>query len=80
LNGFVEERLLNQTQAVLRREMIRARVPAKQINTAYVGVLSREPSAEERDMWLRIMRGDPRQGTKDLIWTLLNTHEFLFVR
>jgi hypothetical protein len=80
LNGFVEERLLNQTQAVLRREMIRARVPAKQIKTAYVGVLSREPNPEEMNMWLRIMRGDPRQGTKDLIWTLLNTHEFLFVR
>jgi hypothetical protein len=32
------------------------------------------------NMGLRIMRGDPRQGTKDLIWTLLNTHEFLFVR
>ena len=80
LNGFVEERLLNQTQAVLRREMIRARVPAKQIRTAYVGVLSREPNSEEMNMWLRIMRGDPRQGTKDLIWTLLNTHEFLFVR
>jgi len=80
LNGFVEDRLLNQTQAVLRREMIRARAPAAQIDTAYVGVLSREPEAEERDMWLRIMRGDPRQGTQDMIWTLLNTHEFLFIR
>ena len=80
LNGFVEERLLNQTQAVLRREMIRARAPAAQIDTAYVGVLSREPEPEERDMWLRIMRGDARQGTKDMIWTLLNTHEFLFIR
>ncbi len=80
LNGFVEEQLLTQTQAVLRREMIRARAPAKQIDTAYVGVLSREPSPDEMSMWLRIMRSDPRQGTKDLIWTLLNTHEFLFVR
>ena len=60
--------------------MIRARAPAKQIDTAYVGVLSREPSPDEMSMWLRIMRSDPRQGTKDLIWTLLNTHEFLFVR
>ena len=60
--------------------MIRARLPAKQISTAYVGILSRKPNSEEMDMWLRIMRADPRQGTKDLIWTLLNTHEFLFVR
>ena len=60
--------------------MIRARAPAAQIDTAYVGVLSREPEPEERDMWLRIMRGDARQGTKDMIWTLLNTHEFLFIR
>ncbi len=80
LNGFVEERLLTQTQAVLRREMIRARIPAKQISTAYIGILSRKPNFEEMDMWLRLMRADPRQGTSDLIWTLLNTHEFLFVR
>jgi len=80
LNGFVEKRLLSQTQAVLRREMIRARLPAKQIITAYVGILSREPSHDELDMWLRLVRADQRQGTKDLIWTLLNTHEFLFVR
>ena len=80
LNGFVEERLLTQTQAVLRREMIRARIPAKQISAAYIGILSRKPNFEEMDMWLRLMRADPRQGTSDLIWTLLNTHEFLFVR
>jgi hypothetical protein len=80
LNGFVEERLLTQTQAVLRREMIRARIPAKQISAAYIGILSRKPNFEEMDMWLRLMQADPRQGTSDLIWTLLNTHEFLFVR
>jgi len=80
LNGFVEERLISQTQAVLRREMIRARIPARQINTAYVGILTREPTGDEMDMWLRLMRADARQGTKDLIWTLLNTHEFLFVQ
>jgi len=80
LNGFVEERLLTQTQAVLRREMLRARLPARQITAAYMGILSREPESEELSMWLRIMRSDPRQGTKDLIWTLINTHEFLFVR
>lgn len=80
LNGFVEERLLNQRQAVLRREMIRAKQPTQQIKAAYLGILSREPKAEEMDMWLRLMRADPREATQDLIWTLLNTHEFLFIR
>ena len=80
LNGFVEERLLNQRQAVLRREMIRARLPSEQIKTAYLGILARQPKPEEMDMWLRLMRSDPRQATQDLIWTLLNTHEFLFIR
>ena len=45
-----------------------------------MGILCREPESEELSMWLRIMRSAPRQGTKDLIWTLINTHEFLFVR
>jgi hypothetical protein len=80
LNGFVEERLLNQTQAVLRREMIRSRFPVTQIETAYMGILSRKPTEKEMEMWLRSMRSDERQATQDLIWTLLNTHEFLFVR
>ena len=80
LNGFVEERLLNQRQAVLRREMIRAKRPVDQIKAAYIGILSREPKPDEMDMWLRLMRTDPRRATEDLIWTLLNTHEFLFIR
>jgi hypothetical protein len=80
LNGFVEERLLNQNQAVLRREMIRAKHPIEQIKAAYIGILSREPNPEEMGMWLRLMRANPRQATQDLIWTLLNTHEFLFIR
>ena len=60
--------------------MIRARLPSEQIKTAYLGILSRQPNPEEMDMWLRLMRSDPRQATQDLIWTLLNTHEFLFIR
>ena len=60
--------------------MIRARFPVTQIETAYMGILSRNPTEKEMEMWLRSMRSDERQATQDLIWTLLNTHEFLFVR
>lgn len=80
LNGFIEDRLLTQNQAILRREMLRARTPLKQISTAYVAILARKPSPSEQDMWLRQMGANARQGTEDLIWTLLNTHEFLFIQ
>ena len=60
--------------------MIRAKLPADQIKAAYLGILSREPKPDEMGMWLRLMHANPRQATQDLIWTLLNTHEFLFIR
>ena len=58
--------------------------PSK-VEDLYRAAFSRRPTAEERDVCLAHLRkrrsaGAVRQGFEDLIWTLINTKEFQFVR
>jgi hypothetical protein len=55
--------------------------PAKLVEEMYLLVYSRLPTAEERDVALKLFE-DPqsnrRQAIEDLLWALLNTPEFVF--
>jgi hypothetical protein len=64
-NGFVDKFILGQPRSPARR--------AKDVDGVFRAVLSREPSAQERERW----RATP---LNDLIWALVNTREFIFVR
>ncbi|HEV3163505.1 MAG TPA: DUF1553 domain-containing protein [Isosphaeraceae bacterium] len=55
---------------------------AEKVDELYRLCFSRSPSDEERDICLghlarRKAEGQPRQGYEDLVWTLINTKEFL---
>ena len=80
LNGFVEERLLKNKNALVVKNIQEAGSVQDQITTAFMSVLNREPNSKE----LRIIK-DSVQGSgddlyKDLVWVLINSHEFLFVQ
>ena len=50
------------------------------IEELYLATVSRPPSKEEyakADDWVR-SAATPREGLQDLLWTLLNSREFLF--
>jgi hypothetical protein len=64
-NGFVDQVLLGTPGSPARR--------AKDVGAVFRTVLSREPSAEERERW-------GSAALSDLVWALVNTREFLFVR
>ena len=59
------------------------RPDADKVDELYRVALSRPPTIDERDVCLAHLerrRGEKRlrQGYEDLIWTLINTKEFLF--
>lgn len=80
LNGFVDEHLLGRRQAALARALKPLRRPGQRVDACFAAVLCREPSVEERALWTAVLDADLRQGSEDLVWTLVNSHEFLFTR
>jgi hypothetical protein len=54
--------------------------PAKAVEELYLAALARVPTAEERKKVEAYLakNPDPRRGLEDLLWTLLNSPEFLF--
>jgi hypothetical protein len=53
---------------------------SKAVEEIYLVTLSRPPRPEETAKasgWV-MAAGDPREGLQDLLWTLLNSREFLF--
>jgi hypothetical protein len=80
LNSFLEQRLLTNRAAILMRDIKDARGAKSKLDTAFLGVLGRKPTASERRDWERPLTKGGDQAVQDLVWTLVNSHEFLFIQ
>lgn len=54
--------------------------PAKKIDTLYVAILSRRPTASETEMLLSTVEVRGEKAYADILFALLNSHEFLYVQ
>ncbi len=79
MNGVVDTRLLAPGSA-LRRAIESASDESSRVATAFRAILGREPRADERRLWVRTLEDEAEQGVVDLVWTLVNSHEFRFLR
>ena len=80
LNGFVEQKVAENPKAVLSVSIAAAHTPEEKLTQAFLGVLGRVPSAAEKALWIPELKSKEAVAVKDLLATLLNTHEFLFIR
>lgn len=80
LNGFVEEQVIENPVATLRAELDDTKGAVKRVRHAFLALLGRRPTTAELSMWKADVQKDADQGLADLIWTLVNSHEFRFVR
>jgi Protein of unknown function (DUF1549)/Protein of unknown function (DUF1553) len=80
LNGFVEEQVIQNPLATLREELDDTDGAADRVRHAFLAILGRYPTGQELTMWKSDVAGDSDQGLSDLVWTLVNTHEFRFIR
>jgi hypothetical protein len=53
--------------------------PAEIVEEAYLRTLSRHPTENERQIATAFVTesDDPQRGARDLLWTLINTKEFI---
>ena len=78
LNGFVETNILKNKNADFIKQMASEKIKTKQIESAFLSILSRKPNTKEINNLKSII--DKKDGFKHVAWILLNSHEFIFIR
>ena len=78
LNGFVETNILKNKNADFMKQMASEKIKTKQIESAFLSILSRKPNTKEINNLKSII--DKKDGFKHVAWILLNSHEFIFIR
>jgi len=85
MNGKLAEKALDTSRGTYLSEIIRRRAPeTDKIRELCLATLSRYPTASELAGMRRLIRQDPSttsqaDGYQDLMWALLNSHEFSVV-
>ena len=80
LNGFIEDAVIGSEDSAIMKRIAAQRSVGDRIRVVYLSILNREPTKEERDLWRRDARQHGETIWRDLVWSLLNTHEFMFVQ
>ncbi|MDH3584339.1 MAG: DUF1553 domain-containing protein, partial [Phycisphaerae bacterium] len=80
LNGFIQKNLLANSRAELIRSVAEVDSAEQKIDRIYLATLGRHPSESEMSAVRHDLKDDEKAAYQDLIWTLLNTHEFMFIQ
>lgn len=77
LNGFVDHFILNQRASVLHRNLNAAKTKDEKIRIAFRSILCREPTSGELALMRPEIKDGPHRNCDNMIWALINTHEFM---
>jgi hypothetical protein len=80
LNGIADQRAASDAGSVLSRLLAGAKSADERVRAAFLAMLARQPTGAELASWRSELQARPEQAAADLIWVLLNSHEFRFVR
>jgi hypothetical protein len=80
LNGPVLGEITHQ-YSVISRDLATTKTFPERLDIIYLSMLSRLPNPQERAVFRDAWKADPESGSvKGIIWTLLNTRQFLFIQ
>ncbi len=79
LNGPTTEILTNK-HSVFSLNLARAESPEQKLRTIYLCMLTREPTEKEMARLLQEVEQHGDEGYENIVWALLNTHQFLFIQ
>ncbi|MDB6138734.1 MAG: hypothetical protein JWO94_1806 [Verrucomicrobiaceae bacterium] len=78
MNGSLLPQIINH-YSQLMLTVNKAPYPDEKVEAAYMALLSRKPTAKEKDLWLQAQ--DKGLSTMDdLIYALINTQQFIFIQ
>lgn len=78
LNGFVEQKIVNNKNADFMKQMAEEKRETGKIEDVFMSILNREPNAKEMKLLKKYI--DQKDGAKHIAWILMNSHEFIFIR
>ncbi|MFO0941891.1 MAG: DUF1549 and DUF1553 domain-containing protein [Pirellulales bacterium] len=78
-NGPVTHMLLEKNSTIYNN-ITRKSSPAEGVRTAFLTVLSRSPDPEEMEVALAEVKEKGLPGFGNVVWSLVNTREFLFIQ
>jgi hypothetical protein len=79
LNGFVETRLLKNKNFEIIKTIQSQKSLNDKIKVGYKYILNREPDTKELRIFSDNLK-NAKEPYKEIIWTLINTHEFMFIK
>lgn len=79
LNGYVEKQLLKSDKVPIIQMLKKGKTVDTKIENAFLATLNREPTSSEIRVFKDAIRGS-NHPEKDLVWVLVNSHEFLFIQ
>jgi hypothetical protein len=77
-NGVAEQQVLQKSDSELRLHLKEAASSSEECDVAYLSVLNRLPTDEEREAIRNSLQVDDKKRDLDIAWALLNSAEFLF--
>lgn len=80
LNGYVEKSILRDKKSVAMQALESEHKVEDKVKNVYYAILSRKPDSRERRIASELVKSHGDEAYKDLIWILINSHEFLFVQ
>ena len=78
MNGYLEKKLIRNPNTVLAKNTVWQTNHGDKIKAIYLTILTRLPTPTEKNTWLAEVKQTKSGITKDLIWMLVNSNEFLF--
>tara|TARA_R110002096_G_scaffold318022_11_gene512445 strand:+ start:8693 stop:10801 length:2109 start_codon:yes stop_codon:yes gene_type:complete len=81
LNGDLTNKVLSASSGAVIQSAKSARSKTEGIETCFLSILSRRPKAMDREYAeILVKGGDAGADYSDLVWALLNVHEFMFIQ
>jgi hypothetical protein len=78
MNGSLLPQLLDSFSQLMLT-VRKAQYPDDKVDAAYMTILSRKPSANEKAAWLKA-QDNGLTDMQDLVFSLLNTQQFIFIQ
>jgi hypothetical protein len=78
-NGPVTHMMLEE-KSVIYDDVIKRKTPAERVEVIFLTLLSRKPDSASRQIAVHELTTNGLVGCGDVIWSLLNTREFLFIQ
>ena len=80
LNGHVERHLISNGNSKIFQTIKAAKSDEEKIQRAFISILSRYPSADEKKIFLEEYELNGSAATNNMVSALISTGEFMFVQ